>query len=74
MENGEAKALFAAGQDQGVIDGGGFQPYIDLWQGWDPAVLSDSRYAQTCRVQAEVDVEATRRLLSRRTLPRRGLS
>ena len=61
MENGEASTLFAVTQTLGVLGGVLFQPYIELAQGWDPARL-DEVYRKTCRLQAEIVLEASTRL------------
>jgi hypothetical protein len=61
MENGEASTLFAVAQTLGVLGGVLFQPYIELEKGWDPARL-DEGYRVTCRLQAEVVLEASTRL------------
>ncbi len=57
MDNGEASTLFAMAGEMGVPAGVLFQPYIELWQGWDPARL-DEGYLETCQVQAEVVLKA----------------
>jgi uridine phosphorylase len=59
MENGEASTLFAIARTLGVLAGALFQPYIDLTQGWNPDRLDDHRYHATCRLQAEVVLEAS---------------
>lgn len=59
MENGEASTLFAVAHSLEVLGGVLFQPYIDLTQGWDPARIEDPRYRHTCRLQAEVVLEAS---------------
>ena len=67
MDNGEASTLFAMAGELGVAAGVLFQPYIELAQGWDPGRL-DERYRDTCRVQADVALEAAVQLV------RHGLS
>lgn len=62
MENGEAATLFAVTREAGIIGAALFQPYIDLERGWDPGVLSSELYRTTCHLQAEVVLEAIRRL------------
>jgi len=62
MDNGEASTLFAASRTLGVPAGVLFQPYIELAQGWDPARMSDERYGDACRLQAEIALEAGLRL------------
>jgi uridine phosphorylase len=62
MDNGEASTLFAVTQTLGVRGGALFQPYIELEQGWEPARLCDGAYRDTCRLQAEVALEAAIRL------------
>jgi uridine phosphorylase len=62
MENGEASTLFAMARALGFGAGVLFQPYIDLAQGWDPALL-DERFRTTARLQAEIALEAGLRLL-----------
>jgi uridine phosphorylase len=62
MENGEANTLLAMARTLGVLGGVLFQPYIELAQGWDPARLREERYRATCRLQAEVVLEASLRL------------
>ncbi len=61
MENGEAATLFAVCRSSGVPGGAVFQPYIDLAKGWDPSRLDD-RYGETCRLQADVVLDAAFRL------------
>jgi uridine phosphorylase len=65
MDNGEASTLFAVARTLEVPGGVLFQPYIDLRQGWDPRPLQDRRYRTTCRLQAEVTLEAGATLLQR---------
>jgi hypothetical protein len=36
-----------------------FQPYIELAQGWNPALLRDQPYRDACRLQAEAVLEAS---------------
>ena len=62
MENGEASTLLAMARALGFIGGVLFQPYIDLGRGWDPFRLREPRYQATCRLQAEVVLEAGVRL------------
>ena len=62
MDNGEASTLFAVARCLNILGGVLFQPYIELAQGWDPAWLRDARYRETCRLQAEVVLEASTRL------------
>jgi len=59
MDNGEASVVFATAQTLGVIGGVLFQPYIELAQGWNPALLRDERYRAACRLQAEAVLEAS---------------
>jgi uridine phosphorylase len=59
MDNGEATTLLAVTQTLGVPGGVLFQPYIDLRRGWDPTRLQDRRYSDTCRLQAEVMLQAS---------------
>jgi ribosomal protein S18 acetylase RimI-like enzyme/uridine phosphorylase len=66
MENGEASTVFAIARTLGVLGGVLFHPYVDLTQGWDPGPLRDRRYRATCRLQAEVVLEAGAALLQRR--------
>jgi uridine phosphorylase len=61
MENGEAATLFAVCRSFGVPSGAVFQPYIDLTAGWDPSRL-DGGYQETCRLQADVVLDAALRL------------
>jgi uridine phosphorylase len=61
MENGEAATLFAVCRSFGVPSGALFQPYIDLTAGWDPSRL-DGGYQETCRLQADVVLDAALRL------------
>jgi uridine phosphorylase len=72
MENGEASTLFALARTLGVSAGVLFQPYIDLTQGWDPGPLRDERYPATCRLQAEVALEAGVALTRKRGTPAPG--
>jgi uridine phosphorylase len=59
MENGEASTLFAMARTLNILGGVLFQPYIELVQGWNPALLRDQRYHDACRLQAEVVLEAS---------------
>jgi hypothetical protein len=59
MENGEASTLFAMACALNILGGVLFQPYIELAQGWNPALLCDQRYRDACRLQAEVVLEAS---------------
>jgi uridine phosphorylase len=61
MENGEAATLFAVCRSFGIPGGVIFQPYIDLTEGWSPSRL-DERYHKTCRLQADVVLDAALRL------------
>jgi len=61
MENGEAAVLFAATRTLGILGGALFQPYIDLIEGWNPARFDDT-YRKTCRLQADVVLDAALRL------------
>ena len=61
MENGEAATLFSICRSLGVPGGAVFQPYIDLTEGWDPRRL-DERYQETCRLQADVVLDAALQL------------
>lgn len=63
MENGEASTLFSVCKALGIKGGVLFQPYIDLTEGWNPERLDDT-YRATCRVQAEVILEASAGLRS----------
>jgi uridine phosphorylase len=65
MENGEASTLFAITQTLGVAGGVLFQPYVDLTRGWDPTPVRDREYRATCRLQAEVVLEAGTKLMQR---------
>jgi uridine phosphorylase len=65
MENGEANTLFAMARTFGVLGGVLFQPYIDLTQGWNPSPMRQARYRATCRLQADVVLEAGVALLQR---------
>lgn len=58
MENGEASVVFTVTRAMGILGGVLFQPYIDLMQGWEPAVLGES-YVTTCRAQADVVLTAS---------------
>jgi|GEM_PF-759928 len=62
MENGEANTLLAMARALGVLGAALFQPYLELEQGWNPARLREPRYRATCRLQAEVVLEASLRL------------
>jgi len=64
MDNGEAATLFAVTETLGIFGGVLFQPYIDLQQGWDPTPLQSDLYHTTCRMQAEIVLEAGVRLLN----------
>jgi uridine phosphorylase len=57
MDNGEASTLFAMAGELGILTGVLFQPYIELERGWDPGRL-DERYRDSCRIQAQVVLEA----------------
>jgi uridine phosphorylase len=57
MENGEASTLIAVARTRGMLAGVLFQPYIELSRGWDPSWLGE-RYSATCRLQAEIVVDA----------------
>jgi len=61
MENGEAAVLFAACRLFGIPGGAIFQPYIDLTEGWNPDRFDDA-YEATCRLQADVVLDAALRL------------
>ena len=61
MENGEAAVLFAVCRSLGVPGGVVFQPYVDLTEGWDPSRFDDG-YEATCRLQADVVLDAALRL------------
>jgi uridine phosphorylase len=72
MDNGEASTLFAVTRTLDVPGGVLFQPYIDLTHGWDPKPLRAASYRATCRVQAEIALEAGVLLMRRRrSRPRR---
>jgi uridine phosphorylase len=62
VENGEASTLFAMARTLGFPGGVIFQPYIELERGWEPARLREERYQDTCRVQADVVLEAAVRM------------
>ena len=62
MDNSEASTLFAVTRTLSIWGGVLFQPYIELEQGWDPAPLLDQRYRDTCRLQAEIVLEASTQL------------
>ena len=62
MDNGEASTLFAIARTLNILGGVLFQPYIELYQGWDPARLRDERYRTACHLQAEAVLEASIRL------------
>lgn len=64
MENGEASTVFAMARALGIPGGVLFQPYIDLQQGWNPTRFDDV-YVSTCRLQAEIVLEASLRLLEK---------
>jgi uridine phosphorylase len=58
MDNGEANTLVSVTRTMGIAGGVLFQPYIDLNTGWDPAILRQEQYHTTCRLQAEVVLQA----------------
>jgi uridine phosphorylase len=62
MENGEASTLVAVTRTLGALGGVLFQPYIDLTRGWNPVRLDERRYRDTCRLQAEIVLQASVRL------------
>ncbi len=62
MDNGEASTLFAMAHTLNILTGVLFQPYIELAQGWNPALLRDQCYRDACRLQAEVVLEASTQL------------
>lgn len=62
IDNGEASTLLAATRSLNILGGVLFQPYIELALGWDPARLRDERYGESCRLQAEVVLEASAQL------------
>jgi hypothetical protein len=64
MDNGEANTLLAVAHTRGMLAGVLFQPYIELSRGWDPNWLGD-RYRATCRLQAEVILDACTALKQR---------
>jgi len=64
MENGEANTLLAVARTRGILAGVLFQPYIELSRGWDPSWLGE-RYRATCRLQAEVVLDASAELKQR---------
>jgi uridine phosphorylase len=70
MDNGEASTLLTVSQILGVRGGVIFQPYIELERGWDPARLREANYRDTCRLQAEVALEAAIRLQDQRMIGR----
>lgn len=61
MENGEAAVLFSVCRSVGIRGGVLFQPYIDLSEGWKPERL-DEAYRETCRLQADIVLDAALRL------------
>ena len=61
MENGEAAVLLAVCGLFGVLGGAIFQPYIDLTEGWKPSRF-DEAYEETCRLQADIVLDAALRL------------
>jgi len=63
MDNGEVSVVFATAQTLGIAGSVLFQPYIELERGWDPTLLHDERYRAACRLQAEVVLEASVRLM-----------
>jgi len=67
MENGEAAVLFAVCRLFGIPGGAVFQPYIDLTEGWNPNRLDDA-YEATCRLQAEIVLDAALRLRERKLI------
>ena len=67
MENGEAAVLFAVCRSLGVPGGAIFQPYIDLAEGWNPGRLDDA-YQATCRLQADVVLDAALRLHEKKAI------
>jgi len=67
MENGEAAVLFAVCRSLGVPGGAIFQPYIDLAEGWNPGRFDDA-YQATCRLQADVVLDAALRLREEKVL------
>ena len=67
MENGEAATLFSVCRTLGVPGGVVFQPYIDLTEGWNPSRLGEI-YQDTCRVQADVVLDAALRLRAEKAI------
>jgi uridine phosphorylase len=63
MENGEAATIFAVCRSLGIPGAAVFQPYIDLTEGWNPSRLGEA-YQGTCRLQADVVLDAAWRLLA----------
>jgi uridine phosphorylase len=63
VDNGEASTLFAVVRVLNILGGVLFQPYIELAQGWNPALLRDQRYRDACCLQAEVVLEASVQLI-----------
>jgi hypothetical protein len=63
MDNGEANTLIAVTRTLGVFGGVLFQPYLDLGLGWDPSILTTANFYNTCRLQADVALQAGSRLL-----------
>ena len=58
MDNGEANTLISITHTMDITGGVLFQPYIDLDAGWNPAILTEEQYHATCRLQAEVVLQA----------------
>ena len=65
IDNGEASTLLAATRSLSILGGVLFQPYIELAQGWDPGRLGGGRYRESCRLQAQVVLEASAQLRRR---------
>jgi uridine phosphorylase len=72
IDNGEASTLLAATRSLNVLGGILFQPYIELALGWDPARLRHQRYRESCRLQAQIVLEATAQLRRRGLLKDSG--
>jgi hypothetical protein len=65
IDNGEASTLLVVTHSLSILGGVLFQPYIELAQGWDPRWLGGERYRESCRLQAEVVLEASAQLKRR---------
>jgi hypothetical protein len=72
IDNGEASTLLAATRSLSILGGVLFQPYIELALGWDSARLRDERYRESCRLQAQIVLEASAQLRQRGSLKGSG--